>query len=337
MDISQNVSLKPYNTFGIDAIATHFAIVRTDDDFKELIKSEVFRENKMLILGGGSNLLFTTDFDGLVVKNEIKGIEVLEDEGDYVVVKSGAGEQWHTLVLYSLENGLNGIENLSLIPGTVGAAPIQNIGAYGVEIQNVFLELQGMDTVTGERRTYNKEDCQFGYRDSIFKKKLKGKIFIVSVTLRLSKKSLLNTSYGAIKEILDSWEIATPTATDVSRAVISIRQSKLPDPAKIGNAGSFFKNPIITSEVFKTLKEKWTRLPGYTDANQIKVPVAWLIENCGWKGKKIGDIGVHEKQALVLVNYGNGDGKAIVNLAQEIRVSIKKTFDIDLIPEVNIV
>ncbi len=337
MDIHKNQSLKPYNTFGLDVCAAYFVIIQSIDDFKELAKSEVFTKNKVLFLGGGSNLLFTGDFDGLVVKNELKGIDIIEENEEYVIIRSGAGEQWHDLVLFSLERGLFGLENLSLIPGTVGAAPMQNIGAYGTEIRDVFVELECFDAKTGEKRTFNKSDCQFGYRDSIFKNSLKGSVFINSVTLKLQKKGPVNTSYGAIRETLSSWKITDPTPVDVSRAVIAIRQSKLPDPAEIGNGGSFFKNPVITSSLFKALKEKWSELPGYNDGDHIKIPAAWLIEDCGWKGKRIGDIGVHEKQALVLVNYGDGDGAALAVLAQQIRDSVRVKFNIDLTPEVNII
>jgi len=338
MNVSQNVSLKPYNTFGIDVNAAHFTVFKSVDDVSGLLNSEIFKNNPVLFLGGGSNVLFTNDFDGLVIKNEIKGLEVISETDDEVFIRAGAGEIWQDLVEYSLDLGLGGIENLSLIPGTVGAAPMQNIGAYGVEIKDIFTELAAIDRSNGNTKVFKAEDCHFGYRNSVFKNELRDKFIITSVTLRLSGNPVVNTSYGAISETLQSWGIDQPGPKDVSKAVIQIRRSKLPDPAEIGNAGSFFKNPIISLEQFKELKQRWTGLPGYTDSeHHIKVPAAWLIDTCGWKGKRFGEIGIHQKQALVLVNYGKGSGKEIHDLAMKIKSSVQKTFGIELTPEVNII
>ena len=338
MNIQQNFSLKAFNTFGIEAKARFFVEVDDPGEFQNLVKEKVYRDNKVLILGGGSNVLFVNDFDGLVVRNNIKGIELIQDTDNHSILKVGGGEIWQDLVDHCLDHDLGGIENLSLIPGTVGAAPMQNIGAYGVEIKEVFQELEAIDRDSGELRTFNKEDCQFGYRESSFKRDLKGKYFISHVLLKLSKQHELNISYGAIKETLAGWSIASPTIQDVSRAVISIRCSKLPDPADIGNAGSFFKNPIIPIDQYEVLKRRFPGIPAYDEgADYKKVPAGWLIEQAGFKGKRIGDVGVHEKQALVLVNYGNGKGKEIRELAQEIQETIKSTFEIKLIPEVNII
>ena len=262
---------------------------------------------------------------------------MVEEDESYAYLKIGAGEVWHDVVLYSLQQGLSGIENLSLIPGTAGAAPMQNIGAYGVEIKDVFTSLEAYNFTSEQWEVFDKEDCRFGYRDSIFKRDLKGKVLIGSITLSLSKVPLVHTSYGAINDTLKDWGISEPTPADVSKAVVFIRESKLPDPSKIGNAGSFFKNPIISLEHYRKLKEEWTGLPGYDDDGNVKVPAGWLIEQCNWKGKRIGEVGVHKKQALVLVNYGDGKGQDILQLSTDIRHDVKEKFDIDLTPEVNII
>lgn len=338
MQITEHSNLKQFNTFGMDVTSRYMVEVNSEEDVKELIGSDLFKQNYHLILGGGSNVLLTDHFEGLVVRNVIGGREVVEETDDYVKVKFGSGENWHTCVLWTIENNWGGIENLSLIPGTIGAAPMQNIGAYGVEIKDVFEELSAVHLETGMTRIFLNDECEFGYRESVFKKELKGKYLITSVTLRLSKKPEINISYGAIAETLNSLNISDPTISDVSRAVIQIRQSKLPDPAEIGNAGSFFKNPTIPSNNFQDLKTSNPDIPGYPQPNdQVKVPAGWLIENCGWKGKTIGEIGVHKNQALVLVNYGNGRGKDIENLSKEIRASVREKFGIELSPEVNII
>lgn len=338
MQIQSDISLKDYNTFGIKASARYFTEVQSPQQLRELIISDLYKNNPVLILGGGSNILFTKDFEGLVVKMGIKGLEkVKEDEGE-VWIKAGAGENWHQFVLYCIENGLGGIENLSLIPGTVGAAPMQNIGAYGVEIKEVLESLEAMDIATGEIRSFTNGDCQFGYRQSVFKHELKGKYIIISVTFRLQKKYTFNVSYGAIKDTIEAMGIKELSIKAISDAVISIRKSKLPDPEVIGNAGSFFKNPEIEEVKYNTLKETYPTIPGYpTLPGWIKVPAGWLIEQAGWKGKRVGETGVHKNQALVLVNYGNANGKEIQHLSAEVQKSVREKFGIDIVAEVNII
>ncbi len=338
MVIENNISLKGFNTFNIDVKASYFATFDSYEALKKLVNHPLFKNENRLILGGGSNVLFTQNFDGIIARNAIGGIETLSDNGVIATIKVGAGVNWHDLVVYALANNLGGIENLSLIPGTVGAAPMQNIGAYGAEIKDVFVNLEAVNRQNGSLKIFDHQDCQFGYRNSIFKSELKDKYIISSVTLNLTRNHMINTSYGAIEEILKEWSIKEPTIQDVSKAVILIRSTKLPDPKKIGTAGSFFKNPIITLDKYYALKKTWTSLPGYTDSEgHIKVPAAWLIEKSGWKGKRLGDIGVHEDQALVLVNYGRGSGKEIYNLALEVQKSIFENFKITLDPEVKII
>ena len=338
MKIEESKELRPYHTFHLDVKAKYFANVKTVDDLLLLLNSSIYRNNPSLVLGGGSNLLFTGDLNGLVIKLSIKGISTLAEDEDEVDLKIGAGENWHELVTYCVDKGYGGIENLSLIPGTVGAAPMQNIGAYGVEIKEVFKELEAIEIATGKTKIFSNEACKFGYRDSIFKNKAKGRYVITSVTLKLSKKPVVNTSYGAIKETLALWGIEKPGIADVSKAVIHIRQSKLPDPNVIGNAGSFFKNPSIADADFERLKVNYPAATGYVQEDgTVKVPAAWLIEQAGWKGKTFGEIGVHKNQALVLVNYGEGKGRAIWELAQKIQASVQEKFGIALVPEVNVV
>jgi UDP-N-acetylmuramate dehydrogenase len=333
-----NVSLKPYNTFGIDATAKFFAVFRSVEELKGLINSDVFKEHPSLILGGGSNMLLTKDFDGIVLKNEIKGIEILEENGDFLILKSGAGEVWHDLVLFTIGKNLGGMENLSLIPGTVGASPMQNIGAYGAEIKDTFVSLEAINIQSGNVETFNKEACAFGYRESVFKKALRGKYVIATVTFKLSKKPIFNTSYGAIQSTLDEMGVTEPSVKAISDAVISIRKSKLPDPAKIGNAGSFFKNPEIPETQFQKLKVLYPEMPSFNTApGYVKVPAGWLNEQCGWKGKVVGDTGVHKNQALVLVNYGDAKGSEVKALAEAIVKSVKEKFGIELETEVNII
>lgn len=338
MKISRDVSLKQFNTFGIDIIAKHFIEVNTIEQLKEVLKLGDYKNLPKLILGGGSNLLFTKDFEGLVIKINITGSEVIKEDDDHVFIKCGAGMNWHDFVLECLNNGYAGLENLSLIPGTVGAAPMQNIGAYGVEIKDLFYELEAIDIGTGEVHSFDNVACRFGYRYSIFKDELKGKYIIVNVTFKLNKKPTFNISYGAIQETLKELGYKDLSIHSISKAVIHIRQSKLPDPKEIGNAGSFFKNPTISKEDYIELQKAYPEIPGYiVDDASIKVPAGWLIEKSGWKGKVIGHTGVHKKQALVLVNYGNAKGKDIENLAYQIQDSVKEKFNIELIPEVNIV
>jgi UDP-N-acetylmuramate dehydrogenase len=336
--IQENFSLLHYNTFGINARCDFFVEIFSVDDLKAIISDERFRSLSKLILGGGSNLLFTQDFHGLVIKNSIKGILKGKEDENYVWLKCNAGEVWHDIVLFAIQNNLGGIENLSLIPGQVGAAPMQNIGAYGIELESVFDSLEAIDMQTGEAKVFHKEECRFGYRESIFKKEAKGKYCIVSVTLRLNKKPQLNISYGAIQDTLKNMNVVRPDIKCVSEAVINIRTSKLPDPKVLGNAGSFFKNPEISNELFEQLRTNFPDIPNFSAANNmVKIPAAWLIEQCGWKGKRIGNTGSHAQQALVLVNYGNATGNEIKQLAGNIQQSVKQKFGIALTPEVNII
>lgn len=336
--LQENVSLRYLNSFGIDVRARHFAEVADPAALLQLMDTPAFREKRRFILGGGSNILFTRDFDGLILHNRILGKRIIEETEDEVIVEVGAGEPWHAFVEHCLDRDWGGIENLSLIPGTTGAAPIQNIGAYGVEIKRVLEWVDGTDLETGATRRINRDDCRFGYRDSVFKHALREIFFISSITLRLTKKNhLLDTRYGAIREVLERRKIAAPTIRDVSDAVVFIRRSKLPDPAVIGNAGSFFKNPTVPLAQAESLRKVFPEMPSYPADNQsIKIPAGWLIEQCGWKGKKVGRAGVHEHQALVLVNLGGASGEEIFALSEKILMSVKEKFGIVLMREVNI-
>lgn len=337
MNIQHNISLKPYNTFGIDVNAASFVEIHTTDDVQALVVAGAFRA-KYLVLGGGSNVLLTGNFDGLVIRNCLKGIRIVTEDADTVLLEAAGGEVWNEVVMFAVEQGWGGIENMSLIPGTIGAAPMQNIGAYGVELTQVFDSLTAINIETGEEQIFNHADCQFGYRESIFKHALKGKYFITSVRLRLQKKPVVHIAYGAIKDVLAAAQIINPTVKDVSQAVISIRKSKLPDPAVLGNAGSFFKNPEIDVAQYEVLKNNYPSIPGYpTTPGKIKVPAGWLIEQCGWKGKVVGNTGAHKDQALVLVNYGNATGAEIMQLAHNIQQSVQDKFAIQINPEVNLV
>ena len=340
MQILRDVSLQPYNTFGIDVRARHWVTITSTLALQELLRDPTYQSLPKLILGGGSNVLFTRDFEGIVIKMDIQGIDVVEENEDDGWIRAGAGVNWHALVMYCIERGYGGIENMSLIPGTVGAAPMQNIGAYGVEMKDVFVSLEAVEIATGEIATFDHAQCRFGYRNSVFKNELRGKYIITSVTMRLHKKPTINTAYGDIEktlaQLLATRPGDTPTIRDVSQAVVSIRQSKLPNPEQIGNAGSFFKNPVIPRSQYDRLVTQHESMPGYPVSDQeVKVPAGWLIEQCGWKGKRVGAIGVHDKQALVLVNHGGGRGKDIRNLAYQIQDSVKQKFDITIEPEVN--
>ena len=340
MQILQNYSLKRYNTFGIDVYAKKFASFNSVFELQDILQSGLDHRQHLLILGGGSNILFTKNFDGLVLKNEIKGIETIHEEEKYVYVKAGAGENWHLFVMHCVNKNFAGVENLSLIPGNLGAAPMQNIGAYGVEIKDIFYSLEAYSLEEKRITTFTLNDCEFGYRDSIFKKKDKNQFVILNVTFKLSKKPHFNISYGAIEEELKRMQVKELSLRAVSNAVINIRSSKLPDPAKIGNAGSFFKNPEIDSQ---QLNDLLNQIPDSSDLpfykiheDKFKIPAGWLIEQCGWKGYRKGDTGCYEKQALVLVNYGNATGMEILGLSEEIQVSVMKKFGIILETEVNI-
>ena len=331
----ENVNLKSYITFGIDSNAALFASFSDTDSLKNLL--ELSANNKITILGGGSNMLLTKDIDGVVLKNEILGIKVVEETEESVLLKVGGGVVWHDFVLYTIENKYFGIENLSLIPGSVGASPMQNIGAYGVEIKDTFEKLEALHIVKKNIETFTHQQCEFGYRESVFKRKFKGEYIITYVYFRLSKNSTLNTSYGAINTELAEKGILSPTIKDVSDAVISIRKSKLPDPKELGNAGSFFKNPVVPKIILEKIKEIYPKVPFYIiNDEEVKIPAGWLIETIGWKGKKVGNCGVHTKQALVLVNYGGATGKEVFDLSQQIIDEVYKEFSILLEREVNI-
>ena len=337
--VQENVSLLPYNTFRIDVRARYLVRVGSVGAVQGLINSDIFRTNPRLILGAGSNLLLTKDFDGLVIRNEIRGISIIDETDASVTIKAGAGENWHEFVTFAVGRNYGGLENLSLIPGTVGAAPMQNIGAYGVEIREVIINVEAIDLTTGNIRVFTKEECRFGYRESVFKQELKDRYFISSITLSLTKKNhRFSIDYGAIREILKQNDEKELSVKNISEAIIRIRKSKLPDPDVIGNAGSFFKNPTVDQTLFDVLQKEFPDIPFYpADKGMIKIPAAWLIEKSGWKGKTLDNIGVHKHQALVIVNYGGGDGKKIWELAMKIQASVKENFNIMLQPEVNVV
>jgi UDP-N-acetylmuramate dehydrogenase len=336
--ITEFESLKPYNTFGVSANARYFASFQTLEQLLELLEHKTVREHRRLILGGGSNMLFVRNFDGIVLKNELKGIEKIAEDDHHYYVRSAAGEIWHQLVMHCIQANYAGIENLALIPGCVGASPMQNIGAYGVEIKDVFHELEAVQITDGARRVFTLDECRFGYRESIFKRAEKDRWVITSVTFKLNKRAILHTSYGAIEEELDNMHLDNVTIKDVAKAVINIRTSKLPDPAKIGNAGSFFKNPVVPMEVFKAIQQHHNNAPCFPiDENHVKVPAGWLIERAGWKGKHLGNYGVHDKQALVLVNFGGATGSQIYELSTNIISDIHQKFGIELEREVNII
>lgn len=339
MEVKDSVDLFPYNTFRIHARASSLVTTRTVAEARQVFKSDLFRKQPHLILGGGSNILLTGNFDGVVVKNEITGVSTVREDDLTILLKVGSGENWHWFVTFCVERDLGGIENLSLIPGTVGAAPMQNIGAYGVEIREVIHNVEAIEIKSGITRVFNNEECAFGYRESIFKQALKNQYFISSITLSLTKKNhRFNISYGAIGEVLKQKNIQELSIRAISDAVIDIRSRKLPNPEVIGNAGSFFKNPSVDSGYFDALKKKYPAIPFFPGENGlIKIPAAWLIEQCGWKGKTLGNIGVHKHQALVLVNYGEGEGRKIWELAMDIQSSVREKFDILLHPEVNVI
>jgi len=338
MNIIENYPLLKLNTFGIDVKAKYFTSINTINELIEVTKTNVFKDLELLILGGGSNILFTKDFDGLVILNNIKGKEIIDQNQQSIFLKIGAGENWHELVMYCVDNGWGGIENLSLIPGNTGTAPMQNIGAYGVEIKETFIELEALEISSGKIVKFNNSDCEFGYRESVFKNKMKNQYIILNITLELKKNPVLNINYGDVKAILESQNIKNPAIKEVSNAIISIRQSKLPDPKKIGNSGSFFKNPIVSLNQLELIKKKYPNVVNYEiNENEFKIAAGWLIERAGWKGKKFNNYGVHEKQALVLVNYGLANGMEIFELSEKIILDIKDKFGITLEREVNII
>lgn len=337
MQLETHKSLKSFNTFGIECRARYFVSVSTVEELKEAIAKKP-PQTELFILGGGSNMLLTKDLDAYVIHVNLKGIRILTETSDHVLIQAMAGENWHKFVLFCIQNNFGGVENLSLIPGNVGTAPIQNIGAYGVELERVFVNCTALEVNTLETRIFAKEELQFGYRDSIFKNEAKGKFIITDVTFKLSKRDhKIHNSYGAIQSVLQEKNIVDPTIKDISDAVIQIRQSKLPDPKILGNSGSFFKNPIVDLETFKNFKAKFPEAPYYeVSPTHFKIPAGWLIEHSGFKGKRFGDAGVHKHQALVLVNYGTATGKEIWDLAEKIQKTVREKTGIFIVPEVNI-
>lgn len=337
MKIHTDYDLTKLNTFGIKASAKFFAEVESEEDFKELLNTREFKENDKLFLGGGSNILLTRDFDGLVVLNKITGIEEIKNDEDSVWIRASGGVVWHDLVLYTVEKNYWGIENLALIPGSVGAAPMQNIGAYGSETKDTLEEVEALDVFSGEKRIFKNEECRFGYRDSVFKNELKNKYFITAVVLKLSKKENKNIAYKALSDYLTQNNIEIKTSRDISDAVESIRRSKLPDPKEIGNAGSFFKNVFVDMKKKEELLILFPEMPVFEEEGKFKIPSGWLIEKCGWKGKTLGHVGVYEKQALVLVNRGGATGSEVKRLAEQIISSVYEKFGLNLETEVNLI
>lgn len=347
MRIKQNYNLAKLNTFGINVNAKFFVEIRNEKDLKDLFSSSEFKDNENLFLGGGSNILFTKDFEGIVVLNKLKGIEIIKENSENVWIKSMGGELWNDLVLLSVERGYWGLENLSLVPGTVGASPVQNIGAYGVEIKDSLENVEAFNVKTGEKKVFSKKECEFGYRDSVFKNKLKGKYFITAVIFKLSKKENKNINYEALQDYLEENNLKIKSSKDVSEAIADIRRSKLPDPKILSNAGSFFKNVYVDIDKLLEIELKYLNVPSFEEpasakatageGKKIKISAGWLIEQCGWKGKRMGNVGVHEKQALVLVNYGGATGKEILNLANQIIASVQQKFGLKLVPEVNLI
>ena len=339
MIIRENQSLRKYNTFAVEAKAKYFVIINTKEELYRLFSKEKYARLPRLLLGGGSNILFTKDFEGIVIKINLKGIFIEKKQGDWVYIKAMAGENWHHFVLWTLNQNYGGIENLSLIPGNVGTAPVQNIGAYGVELKDFLYELTVFEIKTKSIKKYSLNDCQFGYRTSIFKKELKGKVIILSVTVKLKQQNhLIQDTYGAIKNELIKKKISSPTIRDLSEAVMTIRKQKIPNPEDIGNAGSFFKNPILSIQKLNLLRNNYPSLSFYpVNEQKVKIAAGWLIEKAGWKGKRFGDAGVHEKQALILVNYGKATGKEIMILSQKIIEEVQAKFQILLEREINVI
>lgn len=337
--MQENFSLQPYNTFGVDANAKYFTEVSNTEELKAALSYSTSHSLPLLFLGGGSNILLTKDFDGLAIKLNLKGISEENFSDNEVLITAKAGENWHEFVMYCLHKNYGGLENLSLIPGNVGTSPMQNIGAYGTEIKDIFVSCQVLDLEDLEVKTFNLEQCRFGYRDSIFKQEGKGRYVILEVTFKLTRKEHhVKTEYGAITSELKHLGIENPTIQDVSQAVINIRQSKLPDPKEIGNAGSFFKNPTIPLVQFEALQQKFENIQGYPNGDMVKVPAGWLIEQCGWKGKQIENVASHKLQSLVIINAtGNASGKEIFDFSTDIINSVKEKFGIELEREVNII
>ena len=338
MKIHENFKLINHNTFGVDASSKYFIKIKSEAELNAVFKLKQFEETEILILGGGSNILFTQNFNGLVIKNEIKGKKVISETNSFVNLKIGAGENWHKLVMYCVDNEWGGIENLSLIPGNSGTAPMQNIGAYGVEIKDTFVELEAFEIASGKIVKFSKSDCKFGYRESIFKNEKKNQFIILNITLKLHKNPKVNIGYGDVIKVLESQNIKKPNIKDVSKAIIHIRNSKLPNPKEIGNCGSFFKNPVIDQRKLEEIKKNYPEIIYYpVSKTHVKIAAGWLIDKAGWKGKTFGNYGVHKKQALVLVNYGNAEGQELYELSEKIIIDIQNKFKITLEREVNII
>lgn len=338
MPIQSNVSLELFNTLGVPAKTAWMATINSTSALQALIKNTLPHHPIYLVLGGGSNVLFATDYPGLIIHNQLLGTHILEETDEYILVQVGAGIAWHTFVLYCLENNWYGLENLSLIPGSIGASPVQNIGAYGVEVESCITQLNAIHLTTGELTTFNHADCKFGYRSSIFKHAFKGQYCITDVTFKLNKQPQLELSYGAIQLELEKRGIQQPTPRDVSDVVIDIRQQKLPDPSKIPNAGSFFKNPVIELETFNKLQSQHQTVPHYLQPNdQVKIPAAWLIEQCGLKDFTLDGVSTYDKHALVIINPMHRPGQDVLKLVQHIQAHVKAKFGIQLEPEVNII
>ncbi|MEE3243545.1 MAG: UDP-N-acetylmuramate dehydrogenase [Bacteroidota bacterium] len=337
MQITHNASLKAYNTFGISAKAKAFISVTNIAMLKEALHLEAYPEK--FILGGGSNMLLKSDVNALVIHVALKGIKTVKETADNIWLEVAGGENWHEFVMYCVNHGYGGVENMALIPGNVGTAPVQNIGAYGVELKDHFYSCSAIHRTTLEQKTFSLKDCRFGYRDSVFKNELKDQYVITSVTFQLDKnKHQLHTGYGAIQQVLNEKEISDPSIKDIAQAVIAIRSSKLPDPKKLGNSGSFFKNPVVPKTIFETIQQKYPEMPFYPiSETEVKIPAGWLIEQAGFKGKRFGDAGVHKNQALVLVNYGDATGNEIWDLALRIQKEVHQQFGIEIQPEVNII
>lgn len=337
MEILRNYDITKLNTFGVSTCAREFVEINTEKDLKKLLELAEFKQNKKIFLGGGSNVLFTKDFDGLVVLNMLQGIEILSETPTQVTIRSLGGTIWHDLVLFTVGRGYWGLENLSFIPGTVGAAPMQNIGAYGADLKNVLESVETIELQTGTKKVFTEGECKLGYRDSVFKNELKGKYFILAITLTLSKIPKPDLSYKILSDYIQEHQIKIETSKDISDVVTNIRKSKLPDPKQIGNAGSFFKNIFVSEEKLEELLKLYPEIKYFKENGRIKIASAWLIEQCGFKGRRVGNVGVHAQHALVLVHYGGGSGGEIKNLAQEIIDSVFNKFGLQLIPEVNLI
>ena len=337
MNLLIDHSLKNFNTFGVDVKTKFFTEVFSDEELIALIKDENLRKEKKYLLGGGSNILFTKNFDGIIIKVSIGGIKVIDENSDSVLIRAGAGIIWNDLVKFCVEKNFGGIENLTLIPGTVGAAPIQNIGAYGQELADIFESLSGAYIESGERKIFNKKECNFSYRSSIFKNELKNKFVITSVRLKLSKNPELNSSYKILEEFLSEKKITNPTIKDISSAVASIRRNRLPDPSKIGNAGSFFKNPVIRKKEYSKLKSEFPEIVSFpSEGDSVKLSAGWMIEKCGWKGKRVGEVGTSPDHALIVCNFGKASGAEILEFTMRLKEEVANKFGIKLEEEVNI-